>query len=284
MSRLFVLIQYVLPHHFLSRFVGFFAEASIFKNFLIKLFVRRYKVNLDEAAITNPSEYPNFNTFFTRELKPDARPIATESGAIVSPADGTISALGEINRDQLIQAKNHQFSLLDLLAGDKELASEFFDGSFVTVYLSPKDYHRVHLPIAGQLVKTLYVPGRLFSVNKATTELVPNLFARNERAVCVFNTTIGPVCVILVGAMIVAGIETVWGGQLCPRAGARVVTATEYKESAPPIEFAMGAEIGRFKLGSTAIVLFPPGAMQFGEEWHTNSPIKMGQQIGKSLS
>lgn len=284
MSRLFVLIQYLLPHHFLSRFVGFFAESSLFKNFFIKLFIRRYKVNLDEAAIADATEYPNFNTFFTRELKPDARPFPNNPEAIISPADGTISAMGEIRHDQLIQAKNHQFSLIHLLAGDSDLANHFFDGSFVTVYLSPKDYHRVHLPIAGQLVKTLYVPGRLFSVNRATTELVPNLFARNERAICVFSTAIGPLCVILVGAMIVAGIETVWGGQLCPKPGARIVTTSDYRDNSPPIEFAAGAEIGRFKLGSTAIVLCPPGSVQLSEELCANSPIKMGQQIGKLLS
>jgi len=239
---------------------------------------------MEEAALSDPNDYPNFNTFFTRELKANARPIASEPNSIVSPADGVISALGNIEQGQLIQAKNHKFPLQALLAGDKGLAEDFMDGSFVTVYLSPKDYHRVHLPVTGRLMKTLYVPGRLFSVNKATTNAVPNLFARNERAICVFDTRLGTVCVILVGAMIVAGIDTVWGGQICPISGNRSVKTQEYDKNVPPIELTTGAEIGRFKLGSTAIVLFPPGSMEFDANLAAEMPIKMGERIGISIN
>ncbi|NKB34759.1 MAG: phosphatidylserine decarboxylase [Pseudomonadales bacterium] len=280
MSSLFVLIQYLLPHHFLSRCVGFFAEGSFLKDFLIRSFIRRYGVDMTEAAISDPTEYPNFNTFFTRELKADARPIATGGNAVVSPADGTINALGTIQRDQILQAKNRNYDLLELLAGDHDLAEEFLDGSFVTVYLSPRDYHRVHMPIAGQLLKTIHVPGRLFSVNKVTTASVPNLFARNERAICVFQTSIGIVCVVLVGAMIVAGIETVWGGQICPSIGPRQIKVSDHSNHEPPIQLISGAEMGRFKLGSTAIVLFPPGTLEIDQNLKADSSIRMGQMLG----
>ena len=283
MSRLFVVIQYLLPHHLLSRFLGFFAEGSFLKNFLIRSFIRRYKVDMSEAAISDPTEYPNFNTFFTRELKEDARPIANEDNAIVSPADGAISEMGSILNDQILQAKNHKFSLNALLGGDKELADNFLDGSFVTVYLSPRDYHRVHLPLAGQLLKTIYIPGRLFSVNKVTTNAVPNLFARNERVVCVFQTELGKMCVIMVGAMIVASIETVWSGQICPAIGKRTITETDYSTHEPPIQLATGAEMGRFKLGSTAIVLFPPGSVELDQNLKADSQVRMGQKLGNWL-
>ncbi|MFL2855686.1 MAG: archaetidylserine decarboxylase [Pseudohongiellaceae bacterium] len=280
MSRFFVFLQYLLPHHFLSRFIGYFAEGSLLKNFLIRSFIRRYKVDMTEAILTNPDDYPNFNTFFTRELKPDARPIANEDYTVVSPADGSISQLGSIEDNQILQAKDHKFTLQDLLGGNQSLAEGFLDGSFVTVYLSPRDYHRVHLPLAGQLIKTTYIPGRLFSVNKATTYSVPNLFARNERAVCVFKTDLGHMCVIMVGAMIVAGIETVWGGQIYRRSGKRKITETDYSKHEPPIQLAAGAEIGRFKLGSTAIVLFPPDTVDLNQKLETNCQVRMGQQIG----
>lgn len=283
MSRLFVILQYLLPHHLLSRFIGFFADSGFLKNFFIRSFIRRYKVDMSEAAITDPAGYPNFNTFFTRELKTGARPIAAGSDVVVCPADGAISALGAIEDDKLLQAKAHEFKLVDLLGGDDDLAAAYRNGCFATVYLSPRDYHRVHLPLAGQLIKTAYIPGRLFSVNQVTTESVPNLFARNERAVCVFNTSVGTMCVILVGAMLVAGIETMWGGQICPTSGARKMRVSEYGNHEPPIELATGAEIGRFKLGSTAIVLFPPGTVKLDESLGPNSPVKMGQLLGRFI-
>ena len=279
MSRFFVFLQYLLPHHFLSRFVGFFAEGSLLKNFLIRSFIRRYKVDMAEAMLTEPDDYPNFNTFFTRELRPDARPIIGEDNTVICPADGSISQLGSIKDNQILQAKDHNFSLQDLLGGNQSLAEDFLDGSFVTIYLSPRDYHRVHLPLAGQLIKTIYIPGHLFSVNKATTNSVPNLFARNERAVCVFKTDLGHMCVIMVGAMIVAGIETVWGGQICPSNGKRKITETDYSKHEPPIQLAKGAEMGRFKLGSTAMVLFPPDTIDLHQNLEANCRVRMGQQI-----
>ena len=280
MSRFFVFLQYLLPHHFLSRFVGYFAEGSLLKNFLIRSFIRRYKVDMTEAMLTDPDDYPNFNTFFTRELKPDARPIIGEDNTVVCPADGSISQLGAIKDNQILQAKDHNFTLQDLLGGNQSLADSFLDGSFVTVYLSPRDYHRVHLPFAGRLIKTIYIPGHLFSVNKATSNSVPNLFARNERAVCLFETDLGHMCVIMVGAMIVAGIETVWGGQICPTSSKRKITEIDYSNHEPPIQLATGAEMGRFKLGSTALILFPPDTIDLDQNLEVSCRVRMGQQIG----
>ena len=283
MSSLFVLIQYLLPHHFLSRFVGFFAEGSFLKNFLIRRFIRRYKVDMSEAAISDPLEYPNFNTFFTRELKHGARPIDSDKDSVVCPADGAISALGLIHDDRILQAKGRDYLLSELLGGDQELAHEFRNGVFATIYLSPRDYHRVHMPLAGQLQKLIYVPGRLFSVNQATTNAVPNLFARNERAICVFNTEAGPMCVVMVGAMIVAGIETVWGGQVCPNINSRSIRRTEYSDNEPPILLATGAELGRFKLGSTAIILFAPDAVSLSQNLAADCQVRMGQRLATLL-
>ena len=280
MSRFFVFLQYLLPHHFLSRFVGYFAEGSLLKNFLIRSFIRRYKVDMTEAMLTDPDDYPNFNTFFTRELKPDARPIIGEDNTVVCPADGSISQLGAIKDNQILQAKDHNFTLQDLVGGNQSLADNFLDGSFVTVYLSPRDYHRVHLPFAGRLIKTIYIPGHLFSVNKATSNSVPNLFARNERAVCLFETDLGHMCVIMVGAMIVAGIETVWGGQICPTSSKRKITEIDYSNHEPPIQLATGAEMGRFKLGSTALILFPPDTIDLDQNLEVSCRVRMGQQIG----
>jgi len=240
-------------------------------------------VDMNEAVISDPLEYPNFNSFFTRELRACARPIASDEGAIVSPADGTISALGLINDEKILQAKGRDYSVTDLLGGDQNLADEFRNGTFATVYLSPRDYHRVHMPLSGQLQKLVYVPGRLFSVNQAAAKAVPNLFARNERAICVFNTEVGPMCVVLVGAMIVAGIETVWGGQVCPNIGSRTIRQTKYLEKEPPIQLATGVELGRFKLGSTAIVLFPPEAIELDQNLRADSAVKMGQRIANRV-
>lgn len=283
MSRLFVLLQPFLPQHFLSRFIGFFAERAFLKDFFIRAFIRRYKVDMTESAISDPAAYPNFNSFFTRELKPDARRIIEKRNAVVCPADGKISALGAIQKGKLLQAKNREFKLIELLGGDEALTEEFLEGSFATVYLSPRDYHRVHLPLAGRLLKTIYVPGRLFSVNKVTTDSVSNLFARNERAICVFKTTMGYMCVILVGALIVASIETIWAGQLRSWSRKQAVTVTDYNNHEPPIELAAGMEMGRFKLGSTVITLFPPRTVELNKSLEANSPVKMGQMLGKLL-
>ena len=283
MSRLFlpfVLLQYLLPQHALSRFVALFAEGSFLKNALIKTFIRRYKVDLSEALISDPAEFASFNAFFTRELKPGARPIEDAGDSFVCPADGTISQLGNISNDQLLQAKGRHYSVVDLLGGDTELAEQFLDGSFATVYLSPRDYHRVHMPLAGRLDRMVYIPGKLFSVNAQTTAAVPNLFARNERVACLFQSDAGPMALILVGAMIVAGIETVWSGQVCPDLKNRTVRESSYTDHSPPIELPTGAEMGRFKLGSTVIALFGPGAVDLDSTLMPEAAVRMGQAMG----
>ena len=209
MSRLFILFQYLLPHHLLSRAVGILAQNHLLRKLFIRAFIRRYKVDLSQAKIQEVEKFENFNAFFTRELQADARPLSTAKGAIVCPADGAVSQLGDIADGNLLQAKGKHYSCQSLLAGDAQMAALFQSGKFATIYLSPRDYHRVHMPMAGILKKTIYVPGKLFSVNQTTAESVPNLFARNERLVCLFTTAAGPMAVILVGAMIVAGIDTV---------------------------------------------------------------------------
>ena len=282
MSRWFAYLQYLLPHHTLSRMVGFLAQAKLGRTLFMRAFIKRYRVDMSEAVITDLSEFDNFNAFFTRELRPGSRPLPIEPDAVVSPADGSISQLGQIDSDRIFQAKGHDYSIVDLLGGDTQLADAFVDGTFATVYLSPRDYHRVHMPCAGSLVSMTYVPGRLFSVNQATAATVPGLFARNERVVCVFDTAIGPMIVVLVGAMIVAGIETVWCGQVCPKPAEKRLFTRDYRTQQPALKFAAGVEIGRFKLGSTAIVLFPQGAVDLDPELSAESPVRMGQLLGRA--
>jgi phosphatidylserine decarboxylase len=284
MSSLFVALQYLLPQHLLSRFIGVFASSKRLKTLLIKSFIRRYGVNMGEALIEDPERYSSFNEFFTRELKPGVRPLANGSNAVFCPADGAISQIGDINKDQLLQAKGKHYSVSDLLGGDMEWAVRFYDGCFATIYLSPRDYHRVHMPVSGQLQKMLYIPGKLFSVNQVTANSVANLFARNERAVCLFSTEAGPMAVILVGAMIVAGIDTVWSGQVCPGAGKRQIRISDYRDNTPPISISGGDEMGRFRLGSTAIVLFEPGAVSLDNSLESEAPVRVGQLLGNITS
>ena len=284
MSRLFILFQYLLPQHLLSRLVGKFAESESLRKPLIRAFIKRYKVDLSQAKIQDVDAFENFNAFFTRELCEGARPISDVPGAIVSPADGAVSQLGSIADGLLLQAKGRHYSCESLLAHDTQTASLFNEGTFATIYLSPRDYHRVHMPFAGVLQKTVYVPGKLFSVNQTTADSVPDLFARNERLVCLFQTELGPMAVVLVGAMIVAGIDTVWAGQVCPAAGSRTVREIDYSAQAPAIELAKGAELGRFRLGSTAIVLFGHGVMEFESSLKAASPVVMGQLLGQVRS
>jgi phosphatidylserine decarboxylase len=278
-EKLFGLLQLILPHHLLSRLVGTLArsETPWIKTVFINTFLKKFAIDMKEAEIEDPDLYPTFNAFFTRALKDGARPICTDPDSIVSPADGAISQLGRIRGSDVLQAKGQYFSLFELVGGDSELASEFINGHFATVYLSPKDYHRVHMPASGTLREMIYVPGRLFSVNQATTRQIPDLFARNERAVCVFDSDHGPFVVILVGAMIVAGIETVFAGQVTPLA--RTVTRTRYP-ARDAIHLEKGDELGRFLLGSTAILLFPEGKAEFLQGLTADSPVRMGQKIG----
>jgi len=252
------------------------------KNMMIKRFIQHYGVNMAEALQSEPEDYACFNDFFTRALKPGARIIADADNALVSPADGVVSAAGNITGDQLFQAKGKNFSLTALLGGSDAMASAFLDGNFVTVYLSPKDYHRVHMPCGGTLQKMLYIPGKLFSVNQTTSENIDDLFARNERVVCLFDTDAGPLAVILVGAMIVAGIETVWSGQVAP--AAHGISETDYTTQQPAIQLAGGEEMGRFKLGSTVILLSGPGAVKWQQSLEENTALQMGEKIGDVVS
>ena len=279
MNTLFILIQYLIPHHLLSRLTGLLAasETRWLKNLFILRFIAAYRVNMSEAAEPDPRQYSCFNTFFTRALKPGARPFAPAPNAVLSPADGAISAIGAIHDDMVFQAKGHTFSLTALLGGDSQRAAPFRNGSFATVYLSPKDYHRVHIPLGGTLREMIYVPGRLFSVNQTTAENIPGLFARNERAVCLFDTPNGPMAVVLVGAMIVAAIETVWAGKVAPAPGGLQVT--DYRYATPRVQLNKGDELGRFLLGSTAIVLFGPGVVTWRADLGSGAAVRMGEQI-----
>lgn len=277
---LFIAFQYLMPQHGLSRLVGILANTRVafIKNPFTAWFVRRYGVDMTEAAEPDFRRFATFNDFFTRALKDGARPLCEEPGSVLCPADGAISEIGRIEAGTLLQAKGRRYSLSTLLGGDDEDARLFIGGSFATVYLSPKDYHRVHMPLTGRLTKMVYVPGQLFSVNDTTAQHVPDLFARNERLVCLFDTDAGPMAVILVGAVIVAGIETVWAGQIAPPP--KTAQATDYRSPLAPVTLARGAEMGRFKLGSTAIVLFGAGSVNWEAQLAHGSAVRMGQKLG----
>ncbi|EZQ18593.1 archaetidylserine decarboxylase [Halopseudomonas bauzanensis] len=281
-DRLFITSQYLLPQHLLSRLAGGLANCtwSWVKNPFINWFVKRYQVDMSQAVEPNPTAYRCFNDFFTRALLPDARPLDEGEASILCPADGAISQLGKIEHGRIFQAKGQSFSVLELLGGNPAHAEQFQGGEFATVYLSPSDYHRVHMPLGGTLRDMIYVPGKLFSVNQTTAENVPELFARNERVVCLFDTDAGPMAVVLVGAMIVASVETVWAGLVAPPQ--RQLRSESYGHRAPELE--RGAEMGRFKLGSTAIVLFAPGRARWDEHLAAGSLVRMGQKMGERLS
>jgi len=281
MDKLFILFQHIVPQHLLSRATGWLAEVRHpvwLKNFVIEQFVRHFDVNMAEAEQPDPTAYANFNAFFTRPLQSGARPIADAD--IVCPADGAISQLGAIESGRLFQAKGQYFSTRELLGGDEARAALFQDGQFATIYLSPRDYHRVHMPIAGRLTATSYIPGKLFSVNTVTAENVERLFARNERLVCHFETDLGPMAMILVGAMVVAGIETVWSGQEAPptKGPARL----DYQKLPEPVSLAKGEEMGRFKLGSTVILLFPKDSMNWDEQYAAGTSTRLGESLGSA--
>lgn len=248
------------------------------KQWLIQRFIHQYRVDMSEAAADSIEAYPHFNAFFTRALKADARQIAAGSNDIASPADGAISEIGPIKGNFVTQAKGHLYTLDALLANDNDSITAFRGGHFATIYLSPKDYHRVHMPIDGTLTKTIYVPGKLFSVNQATADGVPDLFARNERLVCLFDTAAGPMAMILVGAMIVAAIETVWGGQVTPLS--KNAQTQHYTQS---VTLKKGEEMGRFQLGSTVILLFGQQAIEWQHALSAGQALQMGQAIGQVI-
>jgi phosphatidylserine decarboxylase len=275
---LFPKLQRFFPQRALSDFAGLCANCRLpwIKNRLIQYFVWKYPVNLTEAQETNPYQYATFNDFFTRRLQSTARPISSGIHDLVSPADGCISQLGNIDHEKIFQAKGHHFTVQELLGGDQKLSAPFMNGSFLTAYLAPKDYHRVHMPLDGHLSHMIYVPGRLFSVNFKTAETIPNLFARNERVIAFFNTSIGRVAIVLVGAMIVGSIETVWAGTITPPRRQSIQT-WDYQN---PIFLKRGAEMGCFKLGSTVILLFEPNTVAWDQGLATAHPIQVGQRLG----
>jgi phosphatidylserine decarboxylase len=280
MKQLFILIQYLLPQHLLSRWVGRVADCRIdwVKNTFIKMFASHFKVDMSDTQQPDLRQYPSFNAFFVRALRAETRPIC-EQHTIASPADGAIRQLGAIRGGRILQAKGQSYSTTELLGGDPGLAALFEDGDFATIYLSPRDYHRVHMPCDGDLDKTVYVPGDLFSVNQTTAAGVPRLFARNERLVTVFQTTDGPMACVLVGAMIVAGIETVWSGQETPPL--RKIVTRDFRAATTAVSLQRGEEMGRFKLGSTVILLFPKGKVKWLPELQRESPLRMGQAIAR---
>lgn len=284
-NQLQVISQYIIPQHGLSRIIGSIISSrqEKLKNYLIDFFIKRYQVDMRDAIETNPHAYSDFNSFFTRKLRPETRPIVQGEDTIACPADGLISEFGTINDSMLLQAKNHQYSITDILGGLKDEAATFINGEFATIYLAPKDYHRVHIPISGELRKMIHVPGKLFSVNLCTADHVPNLFARNERVICIFDTKFGPMAVILVGAMIVASIHTVWAGAITPSAK-KQITIWNYPDNHTPLILQKGAELGHFQLGSTVIVLFGPNTIKWTGTLQKNQSVKMGQLIGEKVS
>jgi phosphatidylserine decarboxylase len=277
-DRLAVLPQYLLPKGAITRAAGSVASAQrgASTTRLIRWFVGRYGVNMSEAAEPDIAAYPSFNEFFTRALKPGARPLAQAD--LVCPVDGAISQFGRIRGAQIFQAKGHDYSTQALVGGDATLAERFQDGYFATLYLSPKDYHRIHMPCAGRLRRMIHVPGDLFSVNPTTARGVPGLFARNERVVCVFDGEAGPFVLVLVGATIVGSMATVWHGVVNPP---RPGTLREWTYETQPVELAQGAEMGRFLLGSTVVLLFPDGGLQFNPAWMPGGAIRMGEMMAR---
>ena len=277
-DRLAVLPQYLLPKQALTLLAGKFAsaEAGSLTTSVIRWFVGRYKVNMAEAANPDIASYKSFNEFFTRPLKADVRPLSEAD--FLCPVDGAISQFGPIEQDQIFQAKGHSYSTAALVGGDRELAKQFENGSFATLYLSPRDYHRIHMPCDGKLTRMIYVPGELFSVNPTTARGVPGLFARNERVVCVFESAFGPFVLTLVGATIVGSMATVWHGQVNPP---RLPDVREWRyEEDVTVNLKKGEEMGRFLLGSTVVMLFPKDTIAFNPEWSPTRAIRMGETMG----
>jgi len=273
-----VLPQYLLPKQALTELAGRFAAARCGKltTRVIRWFVGRYGVDMREAANPEITSYTSFNDFFTRALRPGARPLATAD--LISPVDGAISQFGRIEHDQIYQAKGHHYSTTALVGGDAALAALFQDGDFATLYLSPRDYHRIHMPCDGRLTRMIHVPGALFSVNPATARGVPGLFARNERVVCVFESAQGPFVLTLVGATIVGSMSTVWHGQVNPPRSAEV---REWRYDGQDIALKQGEEMGRFLLGSTVVMLFPKGHRHFNPAWQPGGAIRMGEAMAQ---
>lgn len=273
-------IQYLAPKQALTQLAGYWANAhaGLLTTATIRWFAKRYDVNMGEALQPDTAAYPSFNDFFTRALRPDARPLA--QAPLTCPVDGAVSQLGDIRQGSLLQAKGHTYTTSALLGGDGALATQFEGGQFITLYLSPRDYHRIHMPCAGRLVRMVYIPGSLFSVNPTTARNVPGLFARNERVVCLFKTAFGLMAMTLVGATIVGSMCTVWHGQVNPpRPG--IIRQWDYEQE--HFTLAQGEEMGRFQLGSTVIMLLPAGRTAWHGDWAPGRPVRMGESMAQRL-
>ncbi len=271
--------QYLLPQHLISRITLRLTRCKTvwFKNALIRWFIRQYGVDMSQARDPIPENYEHFNAFFTRELRPGARPLVIGAHEIACPADGAVSQLGDIDDSNVFQAKGRDYSLVELLGGSADRAAPFRNGCFATLYLSPRDYHRMHMPLEGTLREMVYIPGRLFAVNGTTVKMVPRVFARNERVAAIFDTPAGQMAMVLVGAINVGCIETVWHGVVTPPTRPEITTWLYGN-----VNLARGAEMGRFNMGSTVVLLFEPGVMEWTESLRAGSAIQMGQLLGNS--
>ncbi len=271
-----ILMQYLVPQRALSWLSGVLCNCRWrwWKNWQINFLIKQYGADLQAAKLENIDDYPTFNSFFTRALKPELRPITQGNHQIACPVDGTISQIGKIEHDLLLQAKGFYFNLTALLGGSETHANTFLAGNYATIYLAPKDYHRVHMPLTGTLRETIYIPGKLFSVNQLTSQHIPQLFSRNERLVCLFDTTAGPMAIILVGAMLVSGIQIAWSTE---NVYAKTIKSTRYPN---PITIERGSELGHFKMGSTVIVLFSKGIAEWSSQLEPATAVKMGQLLG----
>ena len=279
LDKLRVLPQYFIPQHFLTSLVYRITRCEIpwFKNNLIKLFISVFDVDMSLAQNPDPESYSSFNTFFTRGLSPEARPIILDEKIILSPVDGTVSQIGNIQNNTIIQAKGKSYTLKHLLVED-ELVDMFSGGTFATLYLAPRDYHRIHMPVSGQLSRMIYVPGKLFAVNSHSVRVVDAVFARNERVINIFDTDIGPMAVVMVGALNVGSMETVWSGQITP-AKNRIINDTQF--SGNDIKLEQGQEMGRFNMGSTVILLFSKNVIQWSAEMVADKTIVMGEKVAR---
>ncbi|WP_126456110.1 archaetidylserine decarboxylase [Sulfuriflexus mobilis] len=280
MNTLFSRLVSLLPAHAISGLVYKLTRVRLvwLKNALIRLFIKVFHVDMRQAAEPDACAYKDFNSFFTRALRQDARPLATEAAAILCPVDGQVSQLGEIEDKQIFQAKHHHYSLTALLGGSEALANHFINGRFCTIYLSPRDYHRIHMPLSGQLREMTYVPGKLFSVNQTTVRMIPGLFARNERVINIFDTEQGPMAMIMVGAINVGSMETVWHGCITPPYRNEVIT---WRYDPQTVSLDAGDEMGRFNMGSTVILLFGKETMDWNEALQDASRVQMGQLLGR---
>jgi len=278
-DRLFILLQYLLPQHGLSRLIHRATRIRVrwFKNLIIRAFVRGFRVDMSEAQETDATAYPSFNAFFTRALNAQARPLPDSAAAVACPVDGSVSQSGLTDAGRVFQAKDRDYALADLL-GEPALAAALTGGAFSTIYLAPYNYHRIHMPLDGQLRRMIYLPGRLFSVNAATVRSVPRLFARNERVVCYFETAAGPMALVLVGALNVGSIETVWAGEVAPGRPRRQVSV-DYPSGGVALK--RGQEMGRFNMGSTVIMAFAPGRVTLDPNLTPATSVVMGQSVGR---